>query len=161
MIDPYASYILLKQPTDLEAALVLFDEDSKGPDRSSPHAVTWEWMERNLCWNTHRQELLVQLREFTKSICHYGAIPQLLLIGGSYVSTAKTPKDVDFLLIYSVTEDFNSNLFVDFIRAKRIGLDYRLIPSDTGLLSIIKITIFYHLLYQGRKGGKGSVILKL
>ena len=161
MSDPYLAYILSRQPATLDQALVLFDEVSKGPDKSSPHVVEWRWVEENLCWNIHRKNLIVTLRGFLSRMGSFGGIAELVLIGGSFVSRLETPKDIDFLLVYRADTSFRSEEFAKFATTNQDGLDFKLIPSDTGVISLLKISIFYHLLFQGRKGGEGSIIISI
>lgn len=161
MHDPYLNYILAHQPKDLDQALVLFDEISKGTDKSSPHVVTWEWLKYHLCWNERRSKLASLLHNFLSEVRCYGITPEFLLLGGSFLSNRDNPKDIDFLLVYRASDAFRSEEFSRFVMNKRVGLDYRAIPSDTGSLSLIKISIFYHTLFEGKGGDRGSLLIPI
>ncbi|MDR6134910.1 hypothetical protein QE361_001893 [Sphingomonas sp. SORGH_AS802] len=159
--DPYTAYILDRQPASLDAALVLFDERSKGPDASSPHVVQHEWLERHLCWNEKRKGLLAGFDGFLAETQRFAITVEAALIGGSFVSRKDEPKDIDFLAVYTTLPGFDPEALSEFVVAKRPGLDWRFIPSDAGVLPLLKISMFCHLLYEGRKGGEGSLLLVL
>lgn len=157
--DPYTAYILERQPASLEDALVLFDEKSKGPDASSPHVVRHEWLEHHLCWTEKRRNLLSHFDNFIAETCKFEITIEAVLIGGSFVSRKDEPRDIDFLAIYKTLPGFAPEALSNFVMTKRPGLDWRFIPSDAGALPLLKISIFCHLLYEGRKGGEGSLLL--
>lgn len=157
--DPFTAYILERQPASLVDALTLFDERSKGPDASSPHVVSRDWLDKHLCWTEKRKHLLNIFDKFIEEVNGLGVIVEAALLGGSYVSVKDDPKDIDFLVIYRVTDGFDANVLSRLVSIKRPGLDWRFIPSDAGTVPLLKISIFCHLLYEGRKGGEGSLLV--
>lgn len=157
--DPFTAYALERQPSGLDGVLVLFDEKTRGPDASSPHIVTRAWIGEHLGWTDHRQRLLACFDTFLEQAQQHGIIIEGVLIGGSFVSRKDSPKDIDFLVIYRADENFEAAALSRFVSAKQPYLDWRFVPSDTGTLPLLKITLFCHLLYEGRSGGEGSILM--
>jgi hypothetical protein len=159
MYGLYEQYILSKQPETLEDALILFDENTKGLDSSSPHVVEWGWVDRNLCWSQRRHYLVDRLRLFIKTLSQCNVVIEIAILGGSFVSRKDDPKDIDALLIYRASDGFDPSRLASLAASRINDLDVRLVPSDAGLVPLLKASLFYSVLFQGRKGGEGAIMV--
>ena len=159
MLGPYETYILSKKPKSIDAALVLFDEATKALDSSSPHVVDWPWVHEHLCWSERRSDLVSKLRRFMGALgtCYINI--ETVLLGGSFVSKKDDPKDIDALIVYRAVDGFDAPLLRSLASTAPNGGDCRLVPSDTGTIALLKATIFYSILFQGRKGGEGAIMV--
>jgi hypothetical protein len=161
MSDPYARYMAQFQPASVEEALRLFDESTKVPEYSSPHVVNWEWVLTNLSWNDHRRKVLDQFEDLLKSVEGCGVNVDLVMIGGSFLSSTEMPSDIDVLFVYRISDSFCDGQFNKVVTSKCPLVDFRVVPADAGALVLIKTAIFNHTLFQGRDGGRGSILLSI
>jgi hypothetical protein len=100
-----------------------------------------------------RNELLGALRTRLDQLQSGGVVPICLLIGGGFVRPGVEPGDLDGLLVYRLREGTDAASIIPLLRECVHGLDLRYVPGDGGPQILIKVSCFFHTLYQSRDRG--------
>lgn len=126
---------------------------------SSPHVVRWTWLAQHLGWTPRRQLLLQRLSARLDAMRDAGVLPVCALVGGSFAGFGDAPKDLDALILYRAAG--GADAIVAALRPVTDGLDLRFVPDDADPILLIKMTCFFHTLYQGIDKGnaRGSVLV--
>ncbi|MBQ1497041.1 MAG: hypothetical protein IIZ38_01875 [Sphingomonas sp.] len=140
------------------ARMLLAPEPAPNMFASSPHVVRFAWLFEHLAWSPGRRALLERFAARIEAIRAQGVMPLCALIGGSFVGTGEAPNDLDALVIYRA--DAAPEAIAAALSMKIEGLDLRYVPEDADPILLIKMTCFFHTLYQGidKGGGRGSIL---
>jgi hypothetical protein len=92
-----------------------------------------------------------------------------MLVGGSFLDLTRDPRDLDALLIYTLSGGTEPELEANTVRrihaSRGNGLDLRYCPVDAGPIILIKAVCFFHSLYMhDRESGfanKPSILVDL
>ncbi|MEP9359965.1 hypothetical protein [Sphingomonas sp. KR3-1] len=125
---------------------------------SSPHVVSAPWLSEHLGWSPGRRVLLERFTARIEAMRAQRVMPLCALVGGSFVGTGDAPNDLDALVIYRT--DAAPDVIAAVLRTKIEGLDLRYVPEDADPILLIKMTCFFHTLYQGIDNGacRGSML---
>jgi hypothetical protein len=128
---------------------------------SSPHVVGAAWLSEHLGWSPKRRILLERFAARVEAMRGQGVVPLCALVGGSFVGSGEAPNDLDALVIYRA--EATPEAIAAALRPKIEGLDLRYVPEDASPILLIKMTCFFHTLYQGIDKGacRGSVLTLL
>lgn len=126
----------------------LVGSEGNGPVGSSPHMVDINWIRENLCFSERRSYLYETLIRFIYELECCGLTIQGMLLGGSFFSEKKDPKDIDALFVYAVKDSADFESVKSVLTINRRELDVRIVPSDASLGLLIKNVCFHHTLYQ-------------
>lgn len=120
---------------------------------SSPHMISFAAFARLFGGSPRRRELLAALDSELRLLKEQGVDPLCLLVGGGFVRDGASPGDLDALVAYALAP--GSTVDVTRLLAGRDtgDLDLRFVPGDVGPLLLMKMSCFFHTLYQSRDRG--------
>jgi hypothetical protein len=131
---------------------------------SSPRITTLGWMRRELGWSPHRLALIAGFERRLAELRAGGVEPVCALVGGSIMGDKEEPGDLDGLIVYRLDREreFGAEA-AEALRRKEPGLDLRFVPADAEPALLVKMSCFFHMLYQGINKGlqRPSVLLAL
>jgi hypothetical protein len=131
---------------------------------SSPRLTTLAWMHRELGWSPRRRMLIAAFEARLAALREAGVEPVCALVGGSIMGEKEAPGDLDGLVVYRLPADGGLGAKpAEAIRRKVPGLDLRFVPADADPYLLIKMSCFFHMLYQGINKGlkRPSLLLAL
>jgi hypothetical protein len=131
---------------------------------SSPRLTTLAWMRRELGWSPHRRVLIAAFERRLAELRSSGVQPVCALVGASIMGDKEEPGDLDGLIVYRLDSEreFGPEA-AECLRRKEPGLDLRFVPADAEPALLVKMSCFFHMLYQGINKGlqRPSVLLVL
>jgi hypothetical protein len=148
----------------LEAVLLRIPDPGPHMLPSSPRLTTLGWMRRELGWTAHRQALVASFEARLGELKAAGIEPVCALVGGSIMGDKEAPGDLDALIVYRLDPDRPLGpAAAELLRRKDRGLDLRFVPADAEPALLIKMSCFFHMLYQGINKGlrRPSLLLAL
>lgn len=118
---------------------------SKGPLDSPPFVIMLNDFLKTSAVK-ERPDLFTPLEVQMNSLIENGLIPELLLIGGSFLRDHLNAKDLDCIVFYSMKG--NQNLPQGFmgnfqLSAKANKVDLKLVPLDHDPIMVVRCAIFY------------------
>ncbi len=127
--------------------------------KSSPHLMGFEEFAEAFGGSLRRDLLLDRLRASLRQLETNGLSPLCLLIGGGFTRCGDAPNDIDGLVAYSLKPDAPADWSM-LLRRRVEGLDLRYVPADVHPALLIRMSCFFHTLYQSRnRSGDGSSFL--
>jgi hypothetical protein len=110
-----------------------------------------------------RDGLLAALRARLEKLNCAGLEPLCLLVGGSFVRRDAEPGDLDGLLVYRVRSGTEPASIIPLLGERVPELDLRYAPGDAGPHILMKMSCFFHTLYQSRDrdGAQPSFLVQL
>jgi hypothetical protein len=148
----------------LEAVLLRIPDPGPHMLPSSPRLTTLGWMRRELGWSPRRLDLIASFEARLAELRAAGVDPVCALVGGSIMGDKEAPGDLDGLIVYRLAADRPlTPEAVSLLRRKESGLDLRFVPADAEPALLIKMSCFFHMLYQGINKGlrRPSLLLAL
>lgn len=130
---------------------------------SSPHAMTLRDFTNRHATSPHRITLLHALDSQLAALRAVGLVPLCLLVGGSFLRDGDIPGDLDALLVYRFVK-MDGVETAPTIPSAGTGLDLRYVPADAEPELLIKMSCFFHTLYQSRDrtdGAQPSLIVSI
>ncbi|KTF69092.1 DUF6932 family protein [Sphingomonas sp. HT-1] len=134
-------------------AMLLDPIDAPLVTRSSPHLMRLDAFKARFCAAPKRQQLWTSMISELHFMRSQGVPPMCLLIGGSFVGDGESPNDLDALVVYRLAPDARPDAIDVLLRRRREGLDLRFVAGDAGPVPLIKMSCFFHTLYQSRDRG--------
>lgn len=131
---------------------------------SSPRLTTLGWMRRELGWSPHRRMLIERFEGRLAELRAAGIEPVCALVGGSIMGEKDEPGDLDGLIVYRLRAGSAlGHEAAKALRGKDSGLDLRFVPADAEPALLVKMSCFFHMLYQGINKGlkRPSLLLAL
>lgn len=162
MTDAYSDKMLLSEPNCINDSNFLINHNvAIGPDHSSPHIVSIGWIYKHLLFNRYRESMFDKFFNWIELFNQASCKVTCLLLGGSFLSEKECPKDIDALIVYRALQGFNASALHDILVNKVEIADIRVVPEDVSIPMLIKISCFFHTLYQGTYSphDKGSVLV--
>lgn len=148
----------------LEAVLLRIPDPGPHMLPSSPRMTTPGWMRRELGWTPHRQALIASFERRLADLKAAGIEPVCALVGGSIMGDKEAPGDLDSLIVYRLDPSRPiTAVAAELLRRKDKGLDLRFVPADADPALLVKMSCFFHMLYQGINKGlnRPSLLLAL
>lgn len=134
------------------------------PLNAAPYLTTLDALE-NVMPGAPRKRMLKSLRNLLDDLERAGHFPRAVLVGGSFLRLSKVPKDLDCVVFYE-THGSPQHQLADLQKTGREqGLDVRLIPFDVDPIFVLKMGMYFGLLYSRSKSkgdeAHGCVIVRL
>lgn len=105
-------------------------------------------------WSSSRQTLIEALVSALAQLRGGGLRAEVLLVGGSFLDTGKSPRDLDCVIFYSRESDSSIDLGRWQHDQRVLGLDVRLLPIDIDPVMVLKMALFFGVLYTRGKGAQ-------
>jgi Family of unknown function (DUF6932) len=130
---------------------------------SSPHVLDYHQFAALFGGTPRRNGLLAALGTRLEQLHGGGVVPICLLIGGGFVRPGAEPRDFDGLVVYRLRDGTDPASIIPLLRESVQGLDLRYLPGDCGPQILIKVSCFFHTLYQSRDrcGAQPSFLVTL
>lgn len=131
--------------------------------RSSPHLATFGEFAERFGTSAERLELIHRLETVLDDLNATGIATPCMLVGGGFIRSAAQPRDLDALVVYRLAEHGDIEGASGLLKRGTIGLDLRYVPCDVGPIPLVRMTCFFHTLYQSRDrhGDQASVLVVL
>lgn len=128
---------------------------------SSPHVIDLPAFEGLFGHGPRRSAILEALRSWLLRLSSAGVAPICLLVGGSFVRAEDEPNDLDGLLVYRLV-DRDAARALSVLQERVPGLDLRIVPGDADPILLLRMSCFFHTLYQSRNlsGGEASFLIR-
>lgn len=154
MTDPVASICVKSSSQEASAPAMLLDPvDAPLITRSSPHVMQLEAFAARFGCSEKRRQLWDLMVLALRDMQSRGLTPMCLLVGGSFVGGGEHPNDLDALVVYRLSPNASPDAIELVLRRRREGLDLRFVAGDAGPIALIKMSCFFHTLYQSRDRG--------
>lgn len=98
-------------------------------------------------WSPKRKKLAGELAAMIRELASKEIMVHVVLVGGSFISLDKEPKDLDCVLFYSRDDGLGNDL-ASAETSRMPAIDARLVPIEVEPALVIKIAIFFALLYS-------------
>lgn len=121
--------------------------------QSSPHILSLTAFEERFGGSPRRRTLLTALAAELAYLKRNGVTPLCLLAGGGFVRDGAEPGDFDALIAYALASGAQPDAIRSLLTRRPLGLDLRFVPSDAGPLPLMRMSCFFHTLYQARDRG--------
>ncbi len=131
--------------------------------RSSPYVIGFAMLVRQFGGSARRRELLAALEAELRFLKDRGIVPLCLLVGGGFVRSGDSPGDFDALVVYRLEPVIGTDAVQELLTRRSKALDLRFVPGDVGPVPLMRMSCFFHTLYQSRdrQGGQASFIVTL
>lgn len=132
----------------LEHGLLPYPKGVRGstPMDATPYLAEFSTFMR-VNWSPKRKELAGKLEMLLCELASKEILVHVVLVGGSFIALDKEPKDLDCVLFYSRNDDLSADL-AGLEKSRLPAIDARLVPIEVEPALVIKIAIFFALLYS-------------
>jgi len=144
-------------------AALLAPPDAPVLVRSSPHVLDLASFGRHFGRSPRRRALLAGLEAELGFLKARGVVPLCLLVGGGFVRDSDLPGDLDALVVYALDPSVGTDAARILLGRRPPGLDLRFVPGDVGPVPLMRMSCFFHTLYQSRdrRGEQASFLVTL
>ena len=125
------------------------------PMNASPYVVSLSRL-NGLGWSSIRMKLLRHLTEAIGTLNSHGVHAEAILLGGSFLDLGKEPRDLDCLILYSRISAEPSDLSLWQQEQRSRNLDIRMAPMETDPMLLLKLVIYFSVLYTRAKDHQDS-----
>ncbi len=131
--------------------------------RSSPHVMRLDAFRGRFGGSARRRELIAKLEAELGHLRSNGIAISCLLVGGGFVRHGEAPGDLDALVVYALDAGSDVEAAGLLLKRKVDGLDLRYVPGDVGPALLIRMSCFFHTLYQSRDrhGDQASFLITM
>lgn len=123
------------------------------PLNATPYVVSMAQFDA-IDWPLDRRPLLDALKTAVAQLPDNGLRAELILVGGSFLDPRLSPHDLDCALFYSRDTDCTVNLNLLQEQLRTTGLDIRLLPLDIEPVMVLKMALFFGVLYTRGRGAQ-------
>jgi hypothetical protein len=123
--------------------------DATTPMNASPYVTNLRTFLSG--WGEKREVLVKRLAATLHQLEDFCLIPEILMIGGSFLDESVDPNDIDCVVFFSKSEIAPEEVDQWVKAQKDVGLDMRLFPLDMDPIIVLKVSAFFGGLYSKTK----------